>query len=141
MSIDPPSWPGFNASLNTASAILLLFGYVAIRKGLVKRHTALMLSACGTSLLFLISYLIYHYVHGSTPFLGKGLVRIFYFTMLGSHTVLAVVVLPLVAGVLYHAFKGQIDRHRALARVTLPIWFYVSVTGVLVYLMLYQGPW
>jgi putative membrane protein len=97
-----------------------------------------MLSACVTSALFLISYLTYHYHTGSKPFLGQGSVRLVYFTVLISHTVLAVVIVPLVFLTLYRAFTAQWRRHRRLARWTLPMWLYVSVTGVVVYLMLYQ---
>jgi len=97
-----------------------------------------MLAAFGASTLFLTSYLYYHYHHGSTPFQGTGGIRVIYFTILISHTVLAVITAPLVLVTLYRALKGQFDKHRRIARITLPLWFYVSVTGVVVYWMLYR---
>ena len=97
-----------------------------------------MLTAFGVSTLFLVSYLYYHFHHGSTAFSGTGLFRRFYFTILISHTVLAVLVLPLVLVTLYRALRGQFDKHVRIARIAFPIWLYVSVTGVLVYWMLYR---
>ena len=130
--------PSVNASLNATSALLLVFGYFLIRQRAITGHTICMLLACGTSTLFLISYLYYHYHHGRTTFPGQGLVRSFYFLILVSHTVLAVVIVPLVIMTLFHAFRSRFERHKAIARVTLPIWLYVSVTGVVVYWMLYR---
>jgi len=130
--------PLLNAILNSLSAVLLCSGYVAIRCRRESVHKACMLAACVTSALFLISYLTYHYHVGSKPFMGHGGIRLVYFTILLSHTMLAVVIVPLVVLTLLRAWKAQWPRHRRLARWTLPLWLYVSVTGVVVYLMLYQ---
>ena len=130
--------PLLNAILNSLSAVLLSSGYVAIRCRRVLVHKACMLAACVTSGLFLISYLTYHYHVGSKPFPGQGGIRLVYFTILLSHTLLAMVIVPLVGLTLLWAWKAQWPRHRRLARWTLPLWLYVSVTGVVVYLMLYQ---
>ena len=101
-------------------------------------HRACQIAALVISLLFLTSYLTYHYNHGATRFQGTGLVRSFYFTVLTSHTILAIVIVPLVILTFYRAFRGDFSRHRRIARITLPLWLYVSITGVIVYLMLYQ---
>lgn len=130
--------PTVNASLNALSAVLLSIGYVAIRNGKREVHRRLMLSACGTSVLFLVSYLTYHALAGSTRFTGEGWVRPVYFAILLSHTVLAVVIVPLVLLSVYNGLRNRIEFHRRISRWTLPIWLYVSVTGVLVYLFLYQ---
>lgn len=130
--------PLLNAILNSLSAVLLSAGYVAIRSRRIPVHKACMLAAFVTSILFLISYLTYHYHVGSKPFSGQGTVRIVYFTILISHTILAVVIVPMVLLTLYRAWTAQWDRHRRLARWTLPLWFYVSVTGVVIYVLLYQ---
>jgi putative membrane protein len=130
--------PLLNAVLNSLSAVLLSSGYVAIRCRRVLLHKACMLAACATSALFLISYLTYHYHVGSKPFAGQGSIRLVYFAILLSHTILAMVIVPLVVLTLLWAWKAQWLRHRRLARWTLPLWLYVSVTGVVVYLMLYQ---
>ena len=130
--------PHLNALLNSTSAILLLGGYGFIRSGRVKAHRTCQVSAVGTSTLFLISYLTYHYFHGATRFAGQGIARPIYFTILISHTILAVVIVPLVLITLYRALRADFVRHRRVARWTLPIWLYVSVTGVIVYLMLYR---
>lgn len=130
--------PALNASLNAASALLLILGWIFIRQKAITAHTVTMLAAFGTSTLFLISYLVYHFFHGSTPFTGEGPIRIVYFTILISHTVLAVVNVPLAVTTLVLAFRGRFDKHVVLARITLPLWLYVSVTGVVVYWMLYQ---
>jgi len=135
--IDYAILPGINASLNGLSACLLVSGYLAIRGGRIPLHRGLMLSAFATSTLFLISYLTYHFQFPVTPFQGEGVVRIVYFTILFPHIALAIVMVPMVLVTLYRGLKGQFDKHRKLARWTLPIWLYVSVTGVLVYLMLY----
>ena len=132
------SLPLLNAVLNAVSALLLSGGYVAIRRRHIALHKACMLSACVTSALFLISYLTYHYHIGSKPFPGQGSVRLVYFTVLISHTILAIVIVPLVLTTLYRAFTAQWLRHQRLARWTLPLWLYVSVTGVVIYVMLYQ---
>ena len=130
--------PHVNACLNGTSAILLFSGYSFIRMRNVIAHRACQIAALCVSILFLASYLTYHYHHGSTRFLGTGLARPIYFTVLMSHTILAIVIVPLVTLTFYRAFRGDFLRHRRIARVTLPLWLYVSITGVIVYLMLYQ---
>jgi putative membrane protein len=130
--------PLLNAILNGISALLLSSGYVAIRCQHVTLHKTCMLSACVTSALFLTSYLIYHYYTGSRPFPGQGEIRVVYFTILISHTILATVIVPMVIMTLYRALTSQWLQHRRLARWTLPVWLYVSVTGVVIYIMLYQ---
>ena len=130
--------PHLNALLNTTSAILLVIGYRFIRQGRINAHRNCQVSAFITSILFLTSYLTYHYYHGDTKFLGQGAVRPFYFAILISHIILAIVIVPLVLVTLYRAARGDFLRHRKIARWTLPIWLYVSVTGVIVYLMLYH---
>jgi uncharacterized membrane protein YozB (DUF420 family) len=130
--------PTLNAFLNALSATLVLLGYRAIRRREIETHRALMLSASVTSALFLVSYLTYHAQVGSVRFTAQGLPRAIYFAVLLSHTVLAVVILPLVLRTLYLGWKRRDGQHRRLARWTLPIWLYVSVTGVVVYLMLYR---
>lgn len=130
--------PHLNAFLNGSSAILLTSGYLAVRRGRVRLHRNFQLSAFITSILFLVSYLTYHYFHGSTRFLGQGIVRWLYFTILLTHTILAIAVVPLVLITLARAARGDFERHRKIARWTLPIWLYVSITGVVVYLMLYH---
>jgi uncharacterized membrane protein YozB (DUF420 family) len=130
--------PHLNASLNTTSAILLITGYAFIRARRITAHRNCQISAFVCSTLFLVSYLTYHYFHGATHFPGQGIARPVYFTILISHTILAVVIVPLVLVTLYRAARGDFVRHRAIARWTLPLWLYVSVTGVIVYLMLYQ---
>jgi uncharacterized membrane protein YozB (DUF420 family) len=131
-------FPALDASLNATSALLLTIGYVFIRRGNVRAHKTCMLSAFVTSSLFLVCYLWYHAHHGVTRFPGQGAVRTFYFTLLTSHTVLAVVIVPLVVVTLGRAWRRMFDRHRRIARWTLPLWIYVSVTGVVVYWMLYH---
>ena len=130
--------PHVNAILNSTSAILLLLGFRFIRLGRIQAHKTCQLAAVGTSTLFLVSYLTYHYYHGATRFPGQGLVRPLYFTILVSHTILAVVIVPLILTTLYRAMRGDFIKHRRIARWTLPLWLYVSVTGVIVYLMLYH---
>lgn len=133
-----PLLPHLNALLNSTSFVLLVVGFVLIRSGRIKAHRNCMLAALTTSVLFLSSYLTYHYFHGSTRFTGQGLVRPIYLGILLTHTVLAIVIVPLVLTTLYRAARADFGRHRRIARVTLPLWLYVSVTGVVVYLMLYQ---
>jgi uncharacterized membrane protein YozB (DUF420 family) len=133
-----PYLPHLNACLNGTSALLLITGYSFIRARNVVAHRACQIAALVVSLLFLASYLTYHYHHGATRFQGTGIVRTFYFTVLMSHTILAIVIVPLVILTFYRAFRRDFVRHRRIARVTLPIWLYVCVTGVIVYLMLYQ---
>jgi len=130
--------PHVNAILNSTSALLLLAGFRFIRLGRIAAHRNCQVSAVITSSLFLISYLTYHYHHGATRFAGQGIVRPFYFTILTTHTILAIVIVPLILLTLYRAACGDFIRHRRIARWTLPLWLYVSVTGVIVYLMLYQ---
>jgi len=130
--------PHLNACLNGTSAILLFSGYSFIRARNVTAHRACQIAALVVSLLFLASYLTYHYHHGATRFLGVGLVRPLYFTILTSHTILAIAIVPLVFLSFYRAFRGDFVRHRRIARITLPLWLYVSITGVIVYLMLYH---
>ncbi|MCY4545064.1 MAG: DUF420 domain-containing protein [Gemmatimonadetes bacterium] len=130
--------PLVNACLNTVSASFLVAGYINIRKRRISAHRACMLGAVASSILFLTTYLIYHFYHGSTPFTGEGWTRYVYFTILISHTILATAIVPMVVLTLRHALTGRFERHAPLARWTLPIWLYVSVTGVLVYLMLYH---
>lgn len=134
--------PALNAALNAISAVFLVFGYRFIRAGRVGAHRACMLSAVAASTLFLVSYCVYHLQVGSVPFRGTGWVRPVYFVILVSHVVLAVAILPAVSLTLYRALRGRFERHAAVARYTLPVWLYVSVTGVIVYLMLYHlyGP-
>lgn len=138
--LDLSGLPLLNAILNGASSILLASGYIFIRRRQVKRHRFCMLSAFGLSALFLISYVIYHAFAGSTRFTGQGWIRPIYFTILISHIVLAALVLPLALTTLYRAWQNTFVQHRRIARWTLPVWFYVSVTGVVVYLMLYHLP-
>ncbi len=132
------SHAALNASLNGASAVLLAGGYLAIRARRVTLHKTLMLSAFGLSSVFLVSYLLYHYRVGHVAFKGQGWIRPVYFVLLLTHTVLAAVIVPLIIITLRRAWLERFDKHRIIARWTLPLWFYVSVTGVIVYLMLYQ---
>jgi len=132
--------PTVNAVLNATAALALLGGYAAIRRRRVGIHRACMLTAFAVSTLFLVSYVTYHYQVGSRPFGGTGWVRLAYFAILLSHTILAVAIVPLVLTTLYRALTAQFTRHAGLARWTFPLWLYVSVTGVVVYWMLYHGP-
>jgi uncharacterized membrane protein YozB (DUF420 family) len=132
------SQAALNASLNGTSAILLACGYAAVRNGKIKVHKAFMISAFAVSTVFLISYLIYHYRVGHVVFQGQGWIRSVYFALLLSHTVLAIVIVPMILVTLRRAWLEKFDKHRVIARWTLPLWFYVSVTGVIVYVLLYQ---
>jgi uncharacterized membrane protein YozB (DUF420 family) len=132
------SLPHVNAILNAMSGILLVVGYTFIRRRKINAHRNCLLAALFTSTVFLASYLTYHYFHGSTRFTGTGLVRPVYFTILLTHTVLAALIVPFIGVTLYRAARGDYTRHRRIARWTFPMWLYVSVTGVIVYLMLYQ---
>jgi putative membrane protein len=136
--LDVSALPAVNAALNAVAAALLVTGFVLIRRRRVRAHLAAMGGAFVASTLFLVSYVTYHYHAGSRPFTGQGLVRIAYFVLLLTHVVLAVVILPLALTTLYRAWRGQYARHRRIARWTLPIWLYVSVTGVVVYWMLHH---
>jgi protein SCO1 len=137
-----PSWvrrlPALNAALNTTSALLLVLGWTLIRAHRVRAHATCMVAGFVVSSLFLTCYLVYHYHAGSVPFRGVGPIRLAYYTILLSHTVLAIVVVPLVLLTLVRAARCDWARHARIARVTFPVWLYVSVTGVVVYLMLYQ---
>lgn len=130
--------PHLNACLNGTSAVLLVSGYTFIRARNVAAHRACQVAALVVSTLFLVSYLVYHYHHGTTRFQGTGLARPIYFTILISHTILAVVIVPLVVLTFYRALRRDFMRHRRIARIALPLWLYVSITGVIVYLMLYR---
>jgi putative membrane protein len=132
------SHAALNASLNGISAVLLTGGYLAIRNGKREVHKRFMIAAFAVSSAFLVSYLVYHYRVGHVAFTGQGWIRPVYFTLLISHTILAVVIVPLILVTLRRAWVERFDRHRAIARWTLPLWFYVSVTGVIVYVLLYQ---
>ena len=136
--MDASDLPALNAFLNLTSFVLLLVGYRAIRRYEIDLHRRWMLAAATTSLLFLVSYVIYHAQVGSVRFTGQGPVRTLYFAILLTHTVLAAVNLPLVLRTLYLGLTRRDDRHRRIARWTFPIWAYVSVTGVVVYVMLYH---
>jgi uncharacterized membrane protein YozB (DUF420 family) len=132
------SHAALNATLNGVSAILLAGGYVAIRSGKITVHKRFMIAAFAVSSAFLVSYLVYHYRVGHVPFAGQGWIRPVYFVLLLTHTILAVVIVPMILVTLRRAWLERFDRHRIIARWTLPLWFYVSVTGVIVYLMVYQ---
>ena len=136
--IDYTALPGVNASLNALSTIWLVAGWFFIRRRQIERHRFCMIAAFVTSTLFLASYLVYHANVGSVPFRGQGAIRTVYFAILVTHIVLAAVILPLALMTLSRALTRRFDRHRKIARWTLPIWLYVSVTGVMIYLMLYQ---
>lgn len=133
--------PAVNATLNALSGLLMLIGYVQIRTGRRDSHRVWMLAAFTASALFLACYVVYHAQVGSVPFTRIGFVRPLYFTILLTHVVLAIVVLPMVLVTLRRGLTGQFGQHRKLARWTFPIWMYVSVTGVLVYVLLYQPTW
>ena len=133
------SHPALNASLNGLSAILLTGGYAAIRSGKRNVHKVFMVSAFAASTLFLLSYVIYHLrEHKLVLFQGQGWIRPVYFTLLTSHTILAIVIVPLILITLRRAWLERFDKHRLIAQWTLPLWLYVSVTGVIVYFMVYQ---
>lgn len=136
--IDTHQLPALNAILNGTSGIWLIFGFVFIRRGRVAAHRACMIGAFVTSVLFLTSYIIYHSLTGSTPFQSQGWIRPVYFTILFTHTPLAVLIVPLILVTLRRAIKKRFEAHRRLARITWPLWMYVSVTGVLIYFMLYH---
>jgi uncharacterized membrane protein YozB (DUF420 family) len=133
--------PAINASLNAISGVLLVIGYALMRARRIDLHRRVMIAAFVTSSLFLVCYLIYHAQVGSVRFTREGFVRPVYFTILITHVTLAATVLPLAIVTLTRGLKGRYPRHRAIARWTFPIWLYVSVTGVLVYVLLYQPTW
>ena len=132
------SHAALNATLNAASAVLLSSGYLLIRRGRVLAHKSCMVLAFLSSTLFLVSYLVYHAKVGSVAFHGQGWIRPVYFTLLASHTVLAAAIVPLALITLSRALREQFDRHKRIARWTLPLWLYVSTTGVLIYFLLYH---
>jgi uncharacterized membrane protein YozB (DUF420 family) len=133
--------PAVNASLNALSGVLLAIGYLLIRARRIEQHRRVMIAAFATSSLFLAFYLIYHAQVGSVSFTRQGVVRPIYFAILITHVVLAAAVLPLALVTLSRGLQARYPKHRAIARWTLPIWMYVSVTGVLVYVLLYQPAW
>lgn len=133
--------PAINASLNALSGVLLVIGYALMRARRIELHRRVMIAAFITSSLFLVCYVIYHAQVGSVRFTREGFVRPLYFTILITHVTLAATVLPLAIITLTRGLKGRYPRHRAIARWTFPIWLYVSVTGVLVYVLLYQPTW
>ncbi len=138
MELTVSDLPTLNATLNGTSAVLLTIGYYFIRQRNRTAHKAFMLAAFVSSTLFLISYVIYHWNVGSVPFQGPAWARPIYYTILLSHVLLAAVILPLALLTLFWALRNRLGRHRRIARWTLPLWLYVSVTGVVVYLMLYR---
>lgn len=139
--MDLSNLPAINATLNSLSTLFLISGFVFIKKQKPKQHIICMTLAFVTSTLFLISYLYYHYHVGHTVFPGEGWSRPVYFGILISHIILAVVIVPLVLLTLFHGVFKRFDKHKKIARITLPLWLYVSVTGVLIYIMLYQINW
>lgn len=136
--MDVHDLPTVNACLNGTAAALLTVGYVLIRRGRVTAHRNCMVAAFVVSTLFLTCYVVYHAHELSKPYTGTGPLRVVYFVVLWTHIPLAGLIVPLALVTLYRAFRGQFDRHRRIARWTLPLWLYVSVTGVVIYLMLYQ---
>ncbi len=133
--------PAVNAALNALAGVLLVIAYILIRNRRIEAHRRVMIAAFATSSLFLVCYVIYHAQVGSVRFTRQGFVRPLYFAILITHVTLAAAVLPLAIITLSRGLKARYDRHRAIARWTLPIWLYVSVTGVLVYVLLYQPTW
>lgn len=130
--------PALNAALNGTAGLLILIGWVLIRRGHRLAHRRVMLAAVACSALFLVSYLVYHFNVGSVRFQGTGTIRTVYLAILLTHTVLATAIVPLVLVTLNHGLRERFDKHRRIARVTLPLWAYVSVTGVVIYWMLYR---
>lgn len=133
--------PALNATLNAISGVLLAAGWVLIKAKRIQQHRLCMIAAVVVSTAFLASYLIYHWQVGSVPFLRQGIVRPIYFTVLITHVILAAATVPLAIVTFTRGLNGRVARHRAIARWTMPIWLYVSVTGVLVYILLYQPTW
>ena len=130
--------PAVNATLNATCALLLVIGWILIKRGRIRQHRAVMIAAVSTSALFLTSYLIYHAQVGSVRFTKTGAIRTVYFTVLLTHTILAAVIVPMALVTLSRGLSGKYDPHRRIARWTMPIWLYVSITGVIVYVLLYQ---
>ena len=138
--VDSTGWvsslPALNAFLNSVTATLLVCGYVAIKSNKINLHKYFMLAATATSACFLISYITYHHYHGDTKFLAEGVIRPIYFSILISHILLSMVQVPLILTTLYLAFMKNFAKHRKVARITFPIWLYVSITGVLIFVIL-----
>jgi uncharacterized membrane protein YozB (DUF420 family) len=130
--------PHLNALLNAATFALIVAGLTAIKRGEERRHKRFMLAAVATAVLFLVSYLVYHYIAGMTRFQGEGAMRTVYFAILWSHTVLAVVQVPLIIATVMLGLRDRRTAHRRLARITAPIWLYVNATGIVIYVMLYH---
>ena len=130
--------PTLNAALNLLATLFLLAGYVCIRQRRIAAHRVAMLGALGASAAFLTSYVLYHAQVGSRPFTGTGAIRYVYFAILVTHVLLAIAIVPLVVVTVSRALAARFDRHRRIARITWPLWMYVSITGVIVYLMLYR---
>jgi putative membrane protein len=128
--------PAINASFNALSATLLTVGWFAIKQGKIELHKRLMVSAFASSALFLVGYIVYHYVHGDTKYQGQGAIRSVYFTILISHILLSIGIVPMALAAFYFALKERFVTHAKVARILLPIWLYVSVTGVVIYFML-----
>ena len=136
--VDVSALPALNALLNGTTAVLLTAGWLCIMRRRIRAHQACMVSAFGVSLVFLLSYVIYHYFAGSRAFTGPGSIRPVYFVLLVSHVILAAVIVPLALTTIYRGLTGQLGRHVRIARWTLPIWLYVSITGVVIYALLYH---
>jgi uncharacterized membrane protein YozB (DUF420 family) len=130
--------PAINATLNATCAVLLVIGWILIKRGRIRQHRAVMIAAVSVSALFLVSYLVYHAQVGSVRFTKVGTIRTVYFTVLLTHTILAAAIVPMVLVTLSRGLAGKYDPHRRIARWTMPIWLYVSITGVIVYVMLYR---
>lgn len=135
--MDFPVFPTVNATLNLLAGVFLWQGYVAIKGGNQQKHKKAMFAALMASTLFLISYLTYHYLYGSTKYTGEGFLRIVYFVILLTHTPLATLMVPFILAAVFFALKGDFSRHIKITRWLFPVWMYVSVTGVVIYLMLY----
>jgi uncharacterized membrane protein YozB (DUF420 family) len=133
--------PDLNAALNATALVLICCGLVAIKRGRETLHKRLMLSAAAVSLAFLASYVVYHLQVGQVRYQGQGALRVLYLAILFSHVVLAIVQVPLILATIWYGLRDRRERHRRLARITAPIWLYVSLTGIVVYLMLYQLRW
>ena len=133
----PPTLPTLNASLNFIATVFLVLGYRAIKQGSPKEHKRWMTMAFCASTLFLISYIIYHMTHGATKYEGEGILRGLYFFILLTHTPLATLIVPCIIAALYYAFKGEYAKHVSLTRWLWPTWMYISITGVIIYLMLH----
>lgn len=135
-SADLSFLPAVNAALNSTAAALLVAGWVAIRRGNARVHRYLMVSAFAASALFLVSYVVYHYVHGDTRYAGEGALRLIYFAVLISHVLLSMAIVPMALSAFYFAFRRRFATHKRVTRILTPIWLYVSVTGVVIFFML-----